>query len=305
MAQSFINSTNITSATALMASDSVAVDSLQSSCLVLKPEPKVAEPFSRFSANADSLIQSNLTIKQNDSVLIAGRQPFGYEGRPLESSFEHSTPVQSLLLGSMLLTLLTLSVGYRYYEQLFRNFFKVKDRSGAFVDSATVSAGFQSLLVLQAVMLESLVAFYLVGRLFFGEQAAKSHLAGIGLFALVFCVYHLFRILVISFLGFTFSDTRMLQSYLSEYFSFLGLWGLFLLPASLLLFYWSIPSVAMAMLLIALVLVARISYLNKGVKIFFIQSRSLFYIILYLCALEIVPLVALFQAMIYFYSFTL
>lgn len=293
--------------------DVVIIDSAQSAAdslveatpkLLLQKPVVVADTTHKFQLNADSLLKANFRIQSADSTWLSRDIPYGYEGNQLPITLVNSVGVQAVLLLSVVLTTFAMGIGSKYFEQLIRNFFRVRERASFFTENSVVGFEFKAFLTLQAIALESLISYNMIRELFFLNTLRPNFILGIGLFALVFMVYHLLRVFAISFVGSTFSESRTTSSYISEYFTFMSFWGVILLPIAIAMLYWQIPVVLLGVLLVLPILFGRISYFSKGVKIFFIQNQSIFYIILYLCALEILPLIALFQVLIYTYSFT-
>jgi len=104
-------------------------------------------------------------------------------------------------------------------------------------------------------------------------------------------------------LGNIFATKSTSRVFISEYYTIMSLWGTWLLPVALLIILYPLSPIALIALLVIPGLFLRIITFTKGVKIFFRNTSGLFYIFLYLCALEILPLIALIQALISAYSF--
>ena len=258
-----------------------------------------------FQMNADSLLKTNFGLVSPDSLTISKEKLYGFEGTPLTIGIESSAAVQSMLLISLLLTTFAIGVGYRYFEQLIRNMFKVRDRSSYIVENSVVGFEFKACMTLQTLILESLVGYNLIRELFFLHILHSHYLFGIALFAIVFLIYHIFRILTITFLSSTFSEQRSMRLYVSEYLTLMSFFGVLLLPMVIAMLFWHLSATILLIFFSFIVIFGRISYIAKGFKIFLIQNRSVFYIILYLCALEILPIIVLFQVLVYTYSFSL
>ena len=103
---------------------------------------------------------------------------------------------------------------------------------------------------------------------------------------------YLFQLLMCMLIGYVFTDKAEAVQWRRGQNAVSVLLGMaLLLPTLAALFY---PSVTAAMLILAAVLyiISRIIYIIKGFRIFYINFPSLLYFILYLCSVEIVPLVA-------------
>jgi len=104
------------------------------------------------------------------------------------------------------------------------------------------------------------------------------------------------KFLFIRFVGYIFNGIRECKEYLHTVFIFNKNLGVFLLPITI-----SVPFIAqyaVPMLLNAGLVMAFVFYLFRlfrGLKILFRQHVSIFYMILYLCALEILPLLMIYK----------
>lgn len=110
------------------------------------------------------------------------------------------------------------------------------------------------------------------------------------------CCVHVFSIVIASFAGWVFQSQGMTNE------SILNIWihdiiiGLVVIPTLFVLFF--VPSYATEPLLYVLFISIICFYVKKilrWISIFFTNKVSVFYLILYLCALEIVPILALYK----------
>ncbi|MDD2798425.1 MAG: DUF4271 domain-containing protein [Bacteroidales bacterium] len=251
--------------------------------------------------NPDSVLIQQVNFQVPDSASLAIDRPYGFDGIISGVRLENSVGIQSVLLLSVILTTIAIGLGYKQFDQIFRGLFQARDRSSFFVDNSVVGLGFKAILTIQAILLEALVGYIIVKDAIYHDILQSNFVIIMVLFALLFIFYHLFRIFSIAVLGLIFSEHRTLKSYLSEYFDLLSVWGISLFPISFVLIFWHFSPVVIMVLLAGIIIFVRILYFGKGIKVFFIQSRNIFYIILYLCALEILPLIALYQALVYIY----
>ena len=103
--------------------------------------------------------------------------------------------------------------------------------------------------------------------------------------------YYLFQLLAYQTLGYTFTPTEGRREWIRGFFASQALLGIVLaLPASLTIFY---PHTMGWTILAGIIcyFIARIFFILKGFRIFYDRISSLLYFILYLCTLEIIPLI--------------
>jgi hypothetical protein len=118
------------------------------------------------------------------------------------------------------------------------------------------------------------------------------YMFNLGLLAGIFFV----RILLVNLTGFLFNRIKIFREYLYNTFIFNKLIGIALLPVLIFLFYtkgvlkevfiWA------SMVLLAAILIMRMA---RGLIYSFRKDISIFYLFLYLCALEIAPLMILYR----------
>ena len=118
-----------------------------------------------------------------------------------------------------------------------------------------------------------------------------------GLWFSIFIIlaYYLVELCAYSLVGFTFSSDEGRREWLRGYTASISLLSLTLvIPALIGMFY---PEFLRAMSILALVLFifAKIMFILKGFRIFFENFFSLLYFILYLCTLEIIPIILVYN----------
>ena len=99
--------------------------------------------------------------------------------------------------------------------------------------------------------------------------------------------------MVYKVLGYTFIDKEGTKLWLDGFKSSQSFLGLLLLPVLILLMVFTSSGKMLLIVAALLYLVARLIFIYKGFRIFFSNLTSCLYFILYLCAVEIVPLVIL------------
>ena len=110
----------------------------------------------------------------------------------------------------------------------------------------------------------------------------------------LFAVYFLFQYIVYEMIGYSFSSDEGRILWVEGFTAAMTLLGVgLMIPGLMILFY---PEVTKTAIIIAgaLYVCARIMFICKGFRIFYTNLGSIVYFILYLCALEFVPIALLF-----------
>ena len=164
-----------------------------------------------------------------------------------------------------------------------------------FLDNSVLQRQLDSILYLFYILSTGFALFAFENRFQrypFELEGIKLYLFNIGLLASLFFI----RVLLLNLSGFLFNRLRIFREYLYNINLYNRLLGIVLLPTFLFAFYtkgilrdvvfWTIGG---------LILVVIIMRIVRGLVFSFKKDISIFYMFLYLCALEIVPLALLYK----------
>lgn len=218
---------------------------------------------------------------------LAPHTPQGYE--------------MSWLLGGIMVLLVVICFRYsrntRYFYALVDDLTEVRVRHNAFDDTVRETS-FLLLLnliwsVCGGVMLYVLISY---GS---GEAAAFGSVRmvqGSALCAAVVVGYTLTMTMLYFMVGNVFSDSGKTNLWIKGYLASQGLDSIVMVPSAILSLV--LPESAVAMLIVAGIafIATKIVFIFKGFRIFFNQSASWVLFLYYLCSLEIVPLILVYEA---------
>ncbi|MCI9285458.1 MAG: DUF4271 domain-containing protein [Muribaculaceae bacterium] len=206
----------------------------------------------------------------------------------------YDSGVLCLLLGMFLL----LAYNFRHYSTIAKTFWNdlwsTRRREGTFQVRTTSETGVLLSLVLAACLSEGIIVNSML------PATLPDAIPG-GVFTItvtltsVAVVYYLWQLAAYYSTGAVFTDKASARMWLKGFNASQGLLAaLLIIPAMIVLFN---PGAAMTVAIIAaiLYLMARIIFICKGFRLFYDNFGSLIYFILYLCSLEIVPLVLLYR----------
>jgi len=249
------------------------------------------------STSQDSLIKPD-SILVPDTSLIPVIQNIKFSG--YEGVFHPSFPATENWVFIALLILLGMSAfsflrSSGWFIESFRTFFTVKDRGSIFNKSTMSDYESRIFLILFSIGVFSLFAYsilYSSERAFLLITFLKFSGATGGFF--------LIKYLIIRIIGYVFLHPTIQKLTIESYYNVLTYLGLVLFPMMILHIY--LPENLKYYIIIAsliLCIVAVLVYTVKLFLIFFNKLASTFYLLLYLCTLEILPVVLLF----YLYNF--
>jgi len=256
-------------------------------------EPQYLDGFP--TPRADGATVLNDVALPDIGTLPVVEQPAAGAALPFVPSPLHDTVSMGLLLAGLLAVLVTYRTGYKYYENLLHYLFSIRRRENLFEDHTVDETQVIGALTLNTCIVEGFVMYcavqWWVPRLVPGMQRHVWWcICGLTALALVF---YLLQWGGYRLLGYVFSDKVGTKLLLDGFKSSQTVLGLALLPVLLLLLLY--PSQGWWLLPLAGVCYAavRVLFICKGFRIFYSNLSSILYFILYLCAVEIVPLVVM------------
>jgi len=201
------------------------------------------------------------------------------------------------ILALVVMLLVLIGLNMRHVRRLFRtvtqDLLSVRRRANAFDDHTVKESRTIVILLLQLCVFEGILMFLWLGE----PHMTATETAIFPVVCKLTCVaagFYLFELTACSAVGYVFTDRISSVQWRRGLNASSVLLGIALaFPALLSLFY---PSVTGAMLWLAAALYAmsRIVYIAKGFRIFYNNFPSLLYFILYLCTLEIIPLIVVY-----------
>lgn len=221
-------------------------------------------------------------------------------GMPAEERPElpgYNSVILSLVVATMLIVVFSLHHYPRYFKSLAQNLWKVRTRTNVFDDSELNGSRKLGAMSVQAVVYEALLILSAV----LSSGATYDSTSMILLTAILLLItggYYVMQILTYRLVGYVFAEKSSTEQWIQGFYALQGLLGFCLLiPALMGLFYpASIKTVALVSIL--LYSTARIMFICKGFRIFYQNRFSLVYFILYLCSVEIIPLIAIYRGVV-------
>lgn len=246
-----------------------------------------------FTTNTHQLI----THHHTDSIAI--RKGFAAEELPFSLA---SNPWIIILL---ILTFSFFSVSYhrgaKYLHYTLKSIFKVNARGNMF-DETTINENQLKMSLLATTFVTEGITIYYA---WIDDMVTNSNymLLAVALCIITCLLYYLLQRAVYNVLGNIFSDKQQTQLFDESFTAVNLLIGLFFTPMVLLMIF--APNMAQIAVNICFIIyiLSRLIIIYKGVRIFSLQLYGLLYLILYLCALEITPILLIKRAVINMYGF--
>ena len=241
-------------------------------------------------ADSDSLQLADLhAVQEVDS---------GFEGTPISYSPRTDDAIALTLLVCFFLSSIALARGKKFLSQQVKDFVLHRERTSIFDSSTAADVRYLLVLVLQTCVLSGITFLN-----YFHDTcpALMDHVSSLLLLGIYvgFCLaYFLLKWLLYMFLGWTFFDKNKTNIWLESYSALIYYVGFALFPFVLFLVYFDLSLTNLLIIGTIILIFAKILMFYKWIKLFFHQFGALFLLILYFCALEIVPCLLLYQGMI-------
>lgn len=248
------------------------------------------EQISPAKADSDSLQLADLhAVQEVDS---------GFEGTPISYSPRTDDAIALTLLACFFLSSIALARGKKFFSQQVKDFVLHRERTSIFDSSTAADVRYLLVLVLQTCVLSGITFLN-----YFHDTcpALMDHVSSLLLLGIYvgFCLaYFLLKWLLYMFLGWTFFDKNKTNIWLESYSALIYYVGFALFPFVLFLVYFDLSLTNLVIIGSIILIFTKILMFYKWIKLFFHQFSGLFLLILYFCALEIVPCLLLYQGMI-------
>lgn len=211
----------------------------------------------------------------------------------------YDSGVMTLVLGVFVVITLNLRHYSTFLKTFTHNLFSVRRRQNVFDERSTMSeARVQFSLVLLLCVSEGVLMFSLLNM----GNSNIDNFAGVSLLSLLATAFYLVQYAAYWTVGYVFTTPGRRGMWVKGFTSSQALLGLALVVPALLSLFDPASGLWLLSLSGAFYLISRIIFIYKGFRIFYHNSFSLVYFILYLCSLEIIPLILIYKASLFLTS---
>lgn len=232
--------------------------------------------------------------------LSGGR--LGVAGDPVPYTIAGDNLITGLLLGCFVLAMISLAKASNFIVRQAKNFFYVQRANTTEITETSGEFWTQFFLVVQTSLLFSIIFFFYF-RTFISDTFVIEQYQIIGIFTATILGYFLLKMGLYWMVGSVFFDREKIEQWSKAFLFLFSAEGVLLFPLVMLLSYFNL-SIQSAIIYTAIVIIfVKILSFYKSFLIFFQKKEFFLQIILYLCALEIVPLAILWGVLVLINSF--
>ena len=213
----------------------------------------------------------------------------GFKGMPIPYSPKLDDGITILLLCCFFISAYVLSRSRKFLVQLMKDFLLNRERTSIFAATTAADMRYMLLLILQTCVLGAVCTFnYLIDvRPELGERIPPYILLGV--YLAIALLYLFWKWVTYSFLGRIFFDGNRTSLWMESYSTLLYYLGFALFPFALFLVYFDLSLLATVIIGLFLMFFTKILMFYKWIKLFCNKLYGVLLLILYFCALEIIP----------------
>ncbi len=222
----------------------------------------------------------------------------GVEGVLRPYSPKEDDGITLLLLCCFFVSAYVISRSRRFLLQLLKDFLLNRERTSIFATSTASDVRYLLLLILQTCILLGICIFnFSVDS--FGElpKSVSPHIL-MSIYIIGCLVYLFLKWIIYSFLGWIFLDGQRASLWLESYSTLLYYLGFTLFPFVLFLIYFDLNLQIASIIGVILFVSTKILMFYKWLKLFCNNLYGGFLLILYFCALEILPFLILYHGLV-------
>ena len=227
----------------------------------------------------------------------------GFKGMPIPYSPKLDDGITILLLCCFFISAYVLSRSRKFLVQLMKDFLLNRERTSIFAATTAADMRYMLLLILQTCVLGAVCTFnYLIDvRPELGERIPPYILLGV--YLAIALLYLFWKWVTYSFLGWIFFDGNRTSLWMESYSTLLYYLGFALFPFALFLVYFDLSLLATVIIGLFLMFFTKILMFYKWIKLFCNNLYGGLLLIVYFCALEIMPCFVLYQGVMQLNSY--
>ena len=225
---------------------------------------------------------------------------YGMSAMPVSYQLWRDDLVTSLLLVSFLILVYVINKTRRKLIQETRNFFYApKEHTGLFAVETGLEWQSRVFIILQLCLICGLLVFAYVHQHFniFSGQVTPRMLLGI--YVGSFILYFLLKRILSGFINWIFFPKSQQKLWHDSNSYLISVESILFFPCAIIVIYFDYSYEKSFWMFLFLLFIIKILLAFKTLKIFFPKSYGIFHLFAYLCALELMPLLALWESMAY------
>lgn len=239
--------------------------------------------------NNDSLFHTELPYRS-----------LGMIGQPLSYQLRYDDWITGILLFCFFVMISIFSKSRKVILQLMQNFFFSKSEQTSSLSEETGREKRESIFLLfQTSLLISLFFFDYTQNTYDMSIGSMSSHALLSIYIIICLIYFAIKHILYNFVNWIFFNKQQHKVWTRSYYFLLSVEGVLLFPLAMLTVYFNISLERTALIFLILLFIIKILLFYKYFSIFFPKIYGFLHLIVYFCALEILPTISIWQALLY------
>ncbi len=253
--------------------------------------PVLSVPYTQQSSADSVSIHPNLHSEHATFPAVGQNtvQPVGKTGIPIPYQLRMDDGITGVMLLCFFMLSYVFSSGKHFLYQQLKDFFLVRERNNLFMEEANVNFVYRLLLVLNTCLTIGLLASDFLSNSY-GNTIHTHPFMWLCIYTGVALLYYAFKYLSYSFINWIFFDKIKRNIWIESFFLVFVTEGILLFILLLFVVYFELSSTYKFFFTTLILLIGKVMLVCKCAQIFFGKIHRSFYLILYLCALEVMPL---------------
>jgi len=224
---------------------------------------------------------------------------FGVAGDPIPYNIHNDSVITSILLGFFILMVIAYANTHEFVVRQLKKFFYVPNEGVQDMAETGTELRVQLFMVLLNCVLLSLLYYFYVIHFVSDSFILKSQYLLIAIYMVMMVCYFIAKWLIYKIVNTIFFGSKINRHWLKTYLFISSMEGVVFLPAVLLQTYFDMTEKNVVIYFIIVLIFVKLLTFFKCYVAFFRRNVVKLQIILYFCALEMVPLVAFWGALDY------
>ncbi len=213
----------------------------------------------------------------------------GMKGEPMPYLIRSDWMITSILFLCLIVISYIASKGKKHLQRQLKNIFTTRERASLFDEATGSDIRYTFCLIVNACIMLGICAYHYAIHLSPQLLEVASHFFLLGLFTLSSIFYMIAKWSIYKTINWAFFEKNKNLSWMNIYFDVIVWLGLVLLPVILLTVYFNLTTGISFFFMAFAIILAKILLFWKCFNNFFNKIHGFFHLILYFCALEILP----------------
>ena len=227
-----------------------------------------------------------------------GHKPSGFDGISMPYRLRMDDGINGLLLFCFILTAYVFAFGRKAIVEQIKNLFSRKEQTDFFGKATASDLRHRIMFRLQTCILMGIFTFGYFNDYNPSAFDQKSIYWVLGIYIGIGLAFYAIKWIIYSFLGWVFFNKNITSAWLESYSTIINMLGICYFPLVLLMVYYDLSASTILIIALNLIIFAKILMFYKWLKFFFNNLHGLLFLIVYFCALEILPCFLLVQGLL-------